>query len=370
MNGGPLRIAFLSHTGRSGAFRVGSHHLAREFCLLGHEVVHISNPISLAHIVKVTDAEVRRRTRLAVPVRMHRIDGALFAVPWTVFPLTPDPIGRPFTLGSTRLLMRSMRKAGFGEPDLLLVDQPLLHYLVDPIGAAQVIYRPTDINLDPLTRAAEDKILTRVQKVIATSRVVADELAVRHPAVDYRVVENGAQISHFSGTDRDWGQRQGSVYVGAVDHRFDWPTIRELARHRPDERMDIFSPQPGNPPDLPDNVRVRGSIDYADLPQLLSGYRVGLLPLNDDPTNDGRSPMKLYEYLASGLNVVCRSTRAISARPLQDVHCYSDQHSAVTAFDAGLRSAPTGDGAAAAAQMDWPQRARLVLEAAGAAVST
>ena len=358
-----MRIVLLSHTGRSSVFRVGSHHLAREFARLGHDVVQVSNPISLAHVVMLRDPEVRRRARMAVPLRLHRIDGARYAVPWSVFPLTPDPLRRPLTLGSGALLMRTLRKAGFGPVDLVLVDQPLLDYLIPALGARQVIYRPTDINTDPLTIAAERRVLATAQGVIATSAVVAEQLAVQFPALPYHVVENGAEIGHFAGQHTSWPDRRGAVYVGALDRRFDFGAVAELAATSPQDPIDLYSPTDAAPGALPPNVRLLGPVDYADLPKILARYRVGLLPLNDDPTNSGRSPMKLYEYLASGLNVVTRSTRGIVARGLTDVHAYVDGPSAAAAYRAALHDPPTGDGAAAAAEMDWAARAQLVLQA-------
>ena len=48
--------------------------------------------------------------------------------------------------------------------------------------------------------------------------------------------------------------------------------------------------------------------------------------------------MKLYEYLASGLNVVTRATGPITARGLQDVHAYAHPESADAAYRRALRT--------------------------------
>lgn len=328
---------------------------------MGHDVVHVSNPISVAHLLRLRDPEVRRRAAMALPRRPRMVDGAKFTIPWSVFPLTPDPFGRPLTLGSTRLLRKSLRRAGLTAFDLMLVDQPLLDYLIEPMGAKRVFYRPTDLNVDRLTLAAEERMLRIADGVLATSAVVADALAARHPEQHYRVVENGAEISHFAGPGPRWPDRLGAIYVGAVDRRFDWPTVLGLARSAPQVLIDVVGPVTNRPAALPANVRLRGPVEYAELPKTLAQHRVGLLPLSDEPTNSGRSPMKLYEYLAGGLNVVARATGPISAGGLVDVRTYVDQESADAAYRGALDSPPSGDGAAAAAQMDWSARARLVL---------
>jgi len=356
-----LRIALLSHTGRSSVFRVGSHHLAREFARMGHDVVHVSNPVSVAHLLRLRDPEVRRRAAMALPRRPRIVDGAKYTVPWSVFPLTPDPLGRPLTLGSTALLRKALRRAGLTTFDLMLVDQPLLDYLIEPMGAKRVFYRPTDLNVDRLTLAAEERMLAIADGVLATSAVVAAALAARHPEQHYRVVENGAEISHFAVEGPSWPDRRGAVYVGAIDRRFDWPTVLTLAGSAPEVVIDVVGPVTSRPAALPANVRLCGPVGYAELPNILAQHRVGLLPLSDELTNSGRSPMKLYEYLASGLNVVARATGPITAGGLRDVRTYVDQESADAAYRVALDALPSGDGAAAAQRMDWSQRARLVL---------
>jgi teichuronic acid biosynthesis glycosyltransferase TuaH len=361
-----LRIVLLSHTDRSGVFRVGSHHLAREFAALGHTVLHISNPISVARIVLSRDEEARRRLKAAVPLKLHQIDGAQFAIPWSLFPLTPDPLRRPLTLGSTTLLRRQLGRAGLRDVDLMLVDQPLLQYLIDPIGAKCVVLRPTDINADPLTASVERRLLSRIHGVIATSHAVADNLAAQATGAPppMVVVENGVDLDHFQGSPTPWEQRRGAVYVGALDQRFDWTAVTELARANPLERIDLFGPAPARPTATPTNVTVRGPVPYEELPHLLGNYRVGLLPLNDYPTNRGRSPMKLYEYLAAGLTVVTRATASTTARGLADVRGYDTVAEAGERLRLALTTRPTGDGLDAAAEMGWPERARLVLAAA------
>lgn len=359
-----MRIVLLSHTGRTGPFRVGSHHLAREFVRLGHRVAHVSNPISVAHLRSWRDPEVRSRARLALPIRLTMIDGAAFTVPWTVFPLTPDPLRTPLTLGSTRRLQTVLRAGGHLPADLVLMDQPLLRYLLDWIPTRTLVYRPTDINTDPAALRAEAAVLERADGVVATSQVVADRLAAGGPSRPSVVIGNGVEFAQLSRGRRRWAEREGAVYVGALDRRFDWNSVVRLGTAHPGEVLDLYGPLPAAIPDLPSNVRLRGALDYSELPAVLAAHRVGLLPLNDDPTNDGRSPMKLFEYLAAGLTVLARATAPIASLSLADVHSYTRPADVADTFGRALAGPPTGDGLEAARAMDWGARAALVLEAA------
>ncbi len=359
-----MRIVFLSHTSRQSVFRVGSHHLAREFSRLGHAVAHISNPLSIAHLLRFTDPEVRARARMSLPLRLQSIDGAHFAVPWSVFPLTPDPLAHPLTLGSTRTIRKSLIAKGFDQPELMFVDQPLLDYLIEPLAPQTVIYRPTDIVCGKLGEAAQMRVVKRAAGVVATSAVVEAELSREYPWKPSAVVENGVDIEHFVPGSTPWSARSGAAYVGALDGRFDWNTVAVIGRAHPTQRIDLYGPVAQSRPRLPPNVNLRGALPYEDLPSVLSTYRIGLLPLNHDPANDGRSPMKLFEYLASGLSVVARETSALSAHELADLQVYRTSETAPIVFGTALEAAPTPAGVAAAHEMGWPARAKRVLDAA------
>ena len=41
-----MKIAFLSHTAMGGDFVVGSHHLATALAARGHDVLHMSAPVT------------------------------------------------------------------------------------------------------------------------------------------------------------------------------------------------------------------------------------------------------------------------------------------------------------------------------------
>ena len=56
-----MKAAFLSHTAMGGDFIVGSHHLAKAFVTRGHDVLHVSAPVTPAHLLRLGDAFTRRR---------------------------------------------------------------------------------------------------------------------------------------------------------------------------------------------------------------------------------------------------------------------------------------------------------------------
>jgi teichuronic acid biosynthesis glycosyltransferase TuaH len=206
-------------------------------------------------------------------------------------------------------------------------------------------------------------VVKRSGGVIATSQPVADTLSRQYAIPSPPVVENGVDLDHFRPQPVPWRQRRGAVYVGALDARFAWDDVIDLANAHPAERIDLYGPNPGRPPALPPNVTLRGSVSYEHVPSMLATYRVGVIPLKRGPTNDARSPMKLFEYLASGLSVVALATRSISAHGISDVHTYTDRATCRLAFERALTVPPNGSGVAAAAAMSWSARAQMVLRA-------
>lgn len=347
---GGLRILFLSHTHEFGPFRVGSHHYARQFALRGAEVVHLSTPISLAHrlLGRVGQAELAN-----VPRRLHRDEaGVSHLIPRTVM---PAPLGR-FRVS------RYLRRAGVhGAFDAVLVDQPLLWDNSVPQVARTVLYRPTDLYPVGMKHRIQGRIVQAADGIAATSSEVLRGLQRRdQPAI---VLPNGVDLDHFSPGEADASARENTcVYVGALDGRFDWATVTNWADIHPDVQFLIAGPDPRPPAPLPSNVELLGSVPYDAVPALLGRARIGLLPLSDDPLNAGRSPMKLYEYLAAGLTVLTRETPGMADNPEGGVYAYDSADKADEALRRALaHTSPNVEGQRAALEASWERKTAELL---------
>jgi glycosyltransferase involved in cell wall biosynthesis len=189
-------------------------------------------------------------------------------------------------------------------PDALIIDQPTFAGIWRLVKAELVIYRPTDIYRSSLHERAQARVLRRADAVVATSKAVLDDLDVSED-VPTIVIPNGVDFARFSNAARSAGGRHGAVYVGAIDGRFDWRWLIDVARLIPDVPFRIAGPVARRPGvDLPANIKLLGPISYDETPELMAAAEYGLLPFAPGITNAGRSPMKLYEYLAAGLSVV------------------------------------------------------------------
>lgn len=358
-----MKIVFLSHTAPSGVFRVGSHHLSREIARLGHDVAHVATPVSLAHVPKArNDEDVRARLRSARAPHTDA-DGV-----WQVVPLVPAPLGSVTTAANELQLratasLRRRRLAHFRDADIVFVDQPLLGAAVADFPSATIIYRPTDAHHEPRARAAEVRLLEHAHGISATSASTLEQVTAgtgwTGPST---VVQNGVEFDRFAAAG-DAHPRSGVVYLGALDARFDWALVDELARALPEVAFTIAGPRPSAIPPVPSNVSLVGGVPYAQAPTLLARHAVGILPLSDHPGNAGRSPMKYYEYLAAGLSVVARSSDELRRRADANVRLYDDVPAAVRAVSEALTADDDARSAGrrAAEGMGWGDRATRLL---------
>lgn len=335
------KVLFVSHTHTFGPFRVGSHHLAREFARQGIEVTHLSTPQSLPHTLLNRD---RTRGQIARRAPIVDEDGVAHLVPRAVLPagLPPRRVGLN-------------RTAKF---DAILIDQPLLWTRRFRSMTNLLVYRPTDEYTDPLKRRLQRDVLRHADAVVATSQRVLDSLG--SPTPPSIVLPNGVEFDRFESPERAPRPRR-AVYVGAIDNRYDDAAVMSLARAFADWEFVITGRVHAN--DSPRNLASIPFIPYEDVPAFLSSARIGLLPLSDDPANLGRSPMKLYEYLAAGLSVLSRETPSISNSSDQGIFTYPDAADLSSAFGAAAASpSPNGAGIHLARSMSWAARSRELLQ--------
>lgn len=351
-----MKVVFASHSAFDPVLRVGSHHLSREFARLGDSVAHVSTPVSLAHIARIQRAPVRRRFRQSLRPRKDS-DGVVRIVPFTALPLSARGPMSP-------RLKQSVTSRGWkklcARPDVLFVDQPLFAGAIDALRPKLLIYRPTDAHYDHVSRAAELNILSRCDAVVATSpHVLSQVMEGVERTVPTLVLENGVEYERFLGSETEF--RDGACYVGAIDHRFDWATVLEIAEAIAPSPVSIIGPLTSPAPSsTPPNLHLLPPLPYDEVPAVLRRHKVGLLPFNASPVNEGRSPMKYYEYLAAGLNILATPTSALRTRRAPGVWFTSSTNDSVPATLAAISAPANVAGAEFAAAFSWTSRAKTL----------
>jgi glycosyltransferase involved in cell wall biosynthesis len=256
------------------------------------------------------------------------IDGVLDAVPLTLIPWQLARIIPATMAAYSRWMLVSpscgVDSLGLREAEHLIVDEPRFVGLARKRSWQTLTYRATDlyalIRGDPTIVDAEKSLCARADLLVATSEPVADHLRTISKR-EVHVITNGVEYEHFSRPSVEYEPRfklpgirgDRAVYVGAFDKRFDRDALREAALMLPRKQFILCGPGGRSVAAALDksNVTALGAVPYAELPQLLSECAVGLLPLSAEPSNSGRSPMKLFEYAAAGLAVAATATTAL-----------------------------------------------------------
>jgi len=253
----------------------------------------------------------------------------LSASMWRLRPPVLLPLGR-FVSPANRLNRRfaagRMRRWLDAHPGhrLLLVDEDLATPIIGRLGECGLIYDLTDLdwtftrrwNRGHLRRALR-RGLRDADLVTCSSSALTELAGERCAPVE---LLNACDSGHFR-PDGPVSARLASIagprvgYVGSVDERaFDAPLVAAVALARPDWSFVLAGPAVASVEAglrrLP-NVHVLGRLDYDELPALVRGFDVCLIPYRIGGLIDYVHPKKFYEYLAAGKPVVSTPLAAL-----------------------------------------------------------
>ncbi|OEE68104.1 glycosyltransferase [Enterovibrio norvegicus FF-33] len=94
-------------------------------------------------------------------------------------------------------------------------------------------------------------------------------------------------------------------YVGSIAEWFDWGSVISLAIDNPKDKVVIVGPNYAKSiPKLPSNIELRKAVQHSELPKLLASFDFGLIPFKINELTNSVDPVKYYEYVAAGLNVI------------------------------------------------------------------
>ena len=221
--------------------------------------------------------------------------------------------------GSSRygeLLADLLDEAGATRPDVLLYT-PMALEIAEAIEPGRLFYDVMD-DLASFKGAPQGLVLrhrralTEAAVVFAGGRSLHRSVRQHRPAATCLLFPSGVETSHYA---RSWAlrtahERPVAGYVGVIDERVDLALVADLAAAMPDWTIRMVGPVAKiDPEDLPqaENLEYPGRADYEDLPMVLAGFDVALMPFALNEATRSISPTKTLEYLAAGLPVV--STR-------------------------------------------------------------
>lgn len=163
----------------------------------------------------------------------------------------------------------------------------------------------------------ENALFKHADLVFAAGRSIYEAKRNRHP--DVHCFPNSVDAKHFAGVQGEH-RLQAAIprprlgYQGAIDDRLNLELIAAVAKGRPEWNIVMAGPvEDIDATTLPraDNIHWLGLQDYDDLPALMSGWDVCLMPYSLNETTRCISPSKPLEYMACGRPVVSTSIRDV-----------------------------------------------------------
>jgi len=196
-------------------------------------------------------------------------------------------------------------------PRILWLTVPSHINLIDSYNPDLVIYDAVDEPKGEFASWAQyyPAILERADLVFCSSQSIFEYFSQRHPHVYF--VPNGVDYVHFSPppVQRPLDLPSGKPiigYSGAIAPWVDWELLSVVIRENPDLNFVFIGAlfQLHRFPLKFKNVFYLGLKNYYELPGYLHHFEIGLIPFLQTEMTKGCNPIKLYEYYATGIQVL------------------------------------------------------------------
>ena len=295
------------------------------------EVIYIDPPVTILAPLKDRSA-FKRLTAFRKPGQKAKDNITVYSPP-LVFPFFNKHrwINRINQKMIARYIRKRMKEHGFTEPYLWCYT-PTSCDLIHLIPNRGVIYDCVDRHsaykgmIDPVVVDAMEKDLaTAADQVFCTAAGLYDTL--RQYNENTELIPNGVDYELFSRAAESPGKAAAEEnkpvfgFVGMLQECIDYQCMEAVAQAFPEGELVLVGRSlPGV--DLSSlraypNVRFMGLVPQAELPEIIAGFDVCLNLFKEGRLSKDVSPLKFYEYLATGKPIV--STR----EPLQ-VMDYAD----------------------------------------------
>jgi teichuronic acid biosynthesis glycosyltransferase TuaH len=207
-----------------------------------------------------------------------------------------------------------------GIEDFIFINSFNFHYpgIGEALKPALNIYQCVDPMIVPYDMkhgiTSELQLVKESDMVICTSKALYEEKSKINPNTYF--VPNAADLSHSSKALNDLPvhpmlekiAKPMIGYFGSIERRIDFELMKTVIDKNTDKSFVFVGPYYAE--HLPDwffntpNVYVPGSVPYAEMPQMIKGFDIAIIPFKKDDVSSTIFPLKLFEYLGAGKPVV------------------------------------------------------------------
>jgi glycosyltransferase involved in cell wall biosynthesis len=263
------------------------------------------------------------------------------------------------------------------QPDLIWVCFPSLYaYLPGTARNLPIVYDcmddPSGFYPNPGDRAyinhLEHELIERAKVVLYSSTRLLERVQAQHPNAPLHLVRNGLKDTWF-GTSKPARQPKVTdafevAYIGTIAEWFDWQALEVALARIPKLVIHLVGPGPQRLKH--ERIVYHGSVAHDQLPTLAARFRAFIMPFKLNELILGVDPVKLYEYLFFGGEVIAvRYPEIERFAPL--THLYHDTNEFVMLLEQlcngrlELRNAEPERTRAFLRDNTWNQRVQTVL---------
>lgn len=302
--------------------QIGGHKYAAGFLKDGHDVLWIASFWhALSHMSRIASRSSDERRAYLAGRSIKFQNGPEQYSPFTLLPHRKSPIlSSPFILNNMLKATipsfpRWMKKTGWDKPDVLWITNAYCAKMADFVQPKRLIYRMADdlASFDNATEAvvkAEAELVQKADLVLVTSRELVKK--VQSMGKEPLYLPNGVDPEFFTGRDYPEPEDLKSIpgprviYIGAIDHWFDFEMLKKVAERLPEVSFVIIGPNVAGyaVPESLANIKMLGPRPYNDVPAYLTHSNAAMIPFTKTRLTDNINPIKLYEYFAAGRPVV------------------------------------------------------------------
>jgi len=201
-----------------------------------------------------------------------------------------------------------------GEPRILWISAPAFVKQIQQYRPHLVVYDALDEPADEFASWAPyvERLRAIADLIFATAHKIFESNRRYHPNV--HLCPNGVDYEHFSQVqhgnlvrpvDLPADGRPVIGYCGALATWLDWELLDYLTEVNPGMNFVFVGPLYNtNLPFQKSNMKIIGYRDYKWLPNYLQHFDVCIIPFKVTPMTESCNPIKLYEYLSTGKQVV------------------------------------------------------------------
>lgn len=301
-------------------YRVGSHHYAKLFSDNGYEVLWLGPIFNQLYSIKDKDMYKKRYENSGNLI--HKKQANIFSYSPYSYYLYGNYIGFRSIIAnelSIRVtkpnIAKVLERNNFLEVDILWITNVKYKPLIDIVKYKKLVYRCSDdiAGFDNCCNSMlelEKDIILKSDVTFVTAYDLLEKKAKLGGNIKY--LPNGVELGNFIRASYNMpnefinDDKKKCIYIGAIEKWFDVDLIYECCNSLKDINFYLIGPIKTDLQKISNlkNAFILGPKDYNNIPNYIYYSDVALIPFKINDLTNSITPIKLFEYMSLGKEVV------------------------------------------------------------------